>query len=48
MFDKTRARVDTMVNDRVTQPVRTSIVISCTAFILAALALAIVIGNADH
>jgi len=48
MFDKTKDKVNTLVNDRVTAPIRTSIVISVTAFFIASLALILVVRNADH
>ena len=41
MFEKTKGKIDTLVNDRVTAPVRTSVVISVTALILAGIALMI-------
>lgn len=48
MFEKTKAKANTFVNDRVTAPVRTSMVISICAFIVAGLALMVVVANADH
>ena len=46
MFSKTRGRVDAFISDRVTAPVRTAVVISCAAFVLAVLALAFTLrGN---
>lgn len=48
VFDKTKDKVNTLVNDRVTAPIRTSIVISVAAFLLAGLALILVVRNADH
>ena len=49
MFDKTKERLDTLINDRVTAPVRTSMLIACGAFIIAGIALLIVVGNrANH
>ncbi len=43
MFDKTKSKVETILNDRVAAPIRTSVAISCIAFIMAALALIIVV-----
>ena len=48
MFDKTKDKVNVLVNDRVTAPIRTSIVISVAAFLIAGLALILVVRNADH
>lgn len=38
MFDKTKTRIETQLNDRVVAPIRTAILISCAAFVLAGLA----------
>jgi hypothetical protein len=48
MFDRTKARISTEVNDRITNPIRTSIVISVVAFIMAGIALIVVVHRADH
>lgn len=49
MFDKTRAKIETQLNDRVTNPIRTSIVIAIAAFIMAGLALIVsVVCHADR
>lgn len=47
MFDRTKAKVDTLINDRVTSPVRTGIIISVCAFIIAGLALVIVLTKVN-
>lgn len=48
MFEKTKAKVDTVINDRVTQPIRLSFIISCSAFIIAGLALVVAVNRADR
>lgn len=48
MFDKTKAKVDTLINDRVTAPTRTAVVISIAAFIVAGIALILAASRADH
>jgi hypothetical protein len=48
VFDKTKAKVDTLINDRVNQPIKTSIAISVAAFLIAGLALILVVKNANH
>jgi hypothetical protein len=48
VFDKAKARISTEINDRVTSPIRTSIVISVVAFIMAGIALILVVRNADR
>ena len=48
MFDKTKNKVDTYVNDRVTAPIRTAVIISVAAFIIAGIALMVAVKNADH
>jgi len=48
MFEKTKKKVDTLVNDRVVAPVRTAVVISIAAFIVAGIALILAVHNADH
>ena len=45
MFDKTKAKAETFINDRVTAPVRTSVAISITALIIAAIALLVAVGR---
>ena len=45
MFDKTKAKVETQLNDRVAAPIRTSVLISCAAFCIALVALLIVVGK---
>jgi hypothetical protein len=45
MFDKTKARANLLLNDRVTQPVRTAVVISCAAFVIAGIALLLVVSG---
>ena len=39
LFDKTKAKISQQIDDRVTSPVRTAIVISAAAFIMAVIAL---------
>jgi hypothetical protein len=50
MFDKTKAKISTEINDRITNPIRTAVVISVAAFIIAGIALVISAGarHADH
>lgn len=48
MFDKTKGKVDTLINDRVSQPIKISIMISVAAFIMAGLALIMVVKNANR
>jgi len=48
IFDKTRGRVKTLINDRITAPVSTALIISALAFIMAGLALALVITGERH
>lgn len=48
MFDKTKKKVDTLVNDRVVAPTRTAVVISITALILAGLALVVAVSYANR
>jgi hypothetical protein len=48
VFDKTKTKVDTLIKDRVTAPISTSIGMSIAAVIIAVLALAIVVRHADH
>lgn len=45
MFDKTKAKVSTEINDRITNPIRTSVVISVLAFIMAGIALMLVVRH---
>ena len=45
MFEKTKGKIDTLVNDRVTAPVRTSVVISVTALIVAGIALMVAVSK---
>ena len=45
MFDKTRGKIDLLINDRVTQPVKTAVLISCAAFIVAGIALLVMVGG---
>lgn len=49
VFDKTKQRIDTLINDRVVAPTRTAVVMSIAAFIIAGIALCLVVAkNADH
>jgi hypothetical protein len=43
MFDKTKAKIETQLNDRVTAPVRTSVLIACGAFVIACIALMVAV-----
>ena len=45
MFEKTKGKIDTLVNDRVTAPVRTSVVISVTALVIAGIALIVAVNK---
>jgi hypothetical protein len=45
MFDRTKAKVSAEVNARITHPIRTSIVIAVTAFIIAVIALIVSVGH---
>ena len=47
MFDKTKARINQQVEDRVTAPVRTALVISLTALVIAGLALVMAVNRAS-
>ena len=48
VFDKARQKVDTLINDRITAPVKTAVIISVTAFILAGIALMVAVENANR
>lgn len=48
LFQKTREKVDTLVNDRVVAPTRTALVVSLAAFIVAGIALMVAVGNANR
>lgn len=48
MFDKTKARMDLLIKDRITAPVTTALIMSALAFIMAGLALALVITGERH
>ena len=41
MFEKTKAKIETQLNDRVTAPVQTAVILSITALIVAGIALMI-------
>ena len=45
VFDKTKARITTQLNDRVAAPIRTSVLIACAAFIMAGIALIVAVGK---
>jgi hypothetical protein len=47
MFDKTKDKINTQINDRITAPIHTAVIISVTAFIMAGLALMIAINKAS-
>ena len=48
VFDKAKAKIATEINDRVTNPIRTSIIISVAAFLMAGIALILVVRHADN
>lgn len=48
VFGNLRNKANTLINDRVTAPVTTAVIISITAFILAGIALIVVVNRADH
>jgi hypothetical protein len=48
IFDKTKARANAFINDRITAPVTTALIISALAFIMAGLALALTITGERH
>ena len=48
LFSKTRAKINQQIDDRITSPVRTGIVISVTAFIIAVIALITAGKNASR
>ena len=48
MFDKTKAIINEQINDRITSPVRTAVMIACAAFLMAGLALIIASRDLCH
>jgi hypothetical protein len=48
MFEKTKGRMDTLINDRVVAPTRTAVLISIAAFIVAGIALIVAVNRANH
>jgi hypothetical protein len=48
MFEKTKKRIDTQINDRIVAPSRTAVVFSITALILSALALTVAVSYANR
>jgi hypothetical protein len=48
VFGGIKKRADTLINDRVTAPVTMAVIVSITAFILAGIALVVVVNRADH
>lgn len=48
LFEKTRGKVDTLINDRVVAPTRTALMISLAAFVVASIALIVAVNRADH
>lgn len=46
MFEKTKAKIETQLNDRVTAPIQTSLIISITALIIAGIALMVATNRA--
>lgn len=47
VFEKTKKRIDTAINDRITAPITTAVIISVAAFLLAGLALIVAHGKAS-
>lgn len=45
MFEKTKGKVDTLINDRVVAPTRTAVAISIVAMILAGIALIVAVNR---
>lgn len=48
MFEKTKQKAETLINDRVTQPIKMGIIISCAAFVIAGIALMVAVKNANR
>lgn len=48
MFEKTKGKVDTLINDRVVAPTRTAVAISIVAMILAGIALIVAVNHAAN
>lgn len=48
MFEKTKGKVDTLINDRVVAPTRTAVAISLVAIIVAGIALMVAVSRANH
>lgn len=48
MFEKTKGKVDTLINDRVVAPTRTAVAISIVAIILAGIALIVAVNRATN
>lgn len=48
LFPKTRQKIETQLNDRVTAPVKTSVILSITALTVAVIALMVAVGNANR
>jgi hypothetical protein len=51
MLDKTKGKINTLINDRITAPVTTALIVSALAIIIAGIALAMAITgdrNADR
>jgi hypothetical protein len=47
MFEKTKAKVNTQINDRITAPIHTAVIISVAAFLMAGIALIIVANKVN-
>lgn len=48
MFEKTKGKVDTLINDRVVAPTRTAVAVSLVALIVAGIALMVAVSNANR
>lgn len=48
MFEKTKGKVDTLINDRVVAPTRTAVAISIVAIVLAGIALIVAVNRATN
>lgn len=48
MFEKTKGRMDTLINDRVVAPTRTAVMISIVAFIVAGIALIVAVNRSAN
>ena len=48
VFDSIKKRADTLINDRVTAPVRLAVIVSVAAFTVALIALIVSVNHADN